>query len=78
MAAGMVAELAPVKPKSHDPWLEGTYKTPKGRIITGAQLCSVSRGQGFFVDWVPIRHRLGHRHGAREVSLGDDADQRAS
>lgn len=30
---------SPSKLRSQDPWLHGTYKTPKGRIITGEDLC---------------------------------------
>lgn len=32
---------SPSKIKSDQPWLTGTYRTPKGRIITGEELCQV-------------------------------------
>ncbi len=37
---------SPSKIKSHEPWLQGTFRTPKGRIITAQELCQVRRRSG--------------------------------
>lgn len=42
---------SPSKIKSNEPWLKGTFRTDKGRIITGEELCqSLERMTNAYVD----------------------------
>lgn len=48
--------------RSHDPWLTGTFKTAKGRIISGEELCqSLEKMTHAYVD----KYMAGEQGGAR-------------
>ena len=45
---------SPSKMKDDKPWLTGEFKTPKGRVITGPELCvSIDRLTQGYVDKYP-------------------------